>query len=313
MKLTSFGRATRSNLETHSARLIVVGTDISANARRSPPSPQIGRVMGHVAMIAAKLGVEVVVLTEMEDPVDVWVRDWGPIAGSYFIYDPCYARRMHTREAVARARQHLNRHLDFRPREIPLVLEGGNLVHNGRIALVTEKVFADNPQLSRGEIERLILTTGLDHVVFLPVEPQDEVGHADGIVKFLRPDLLLVNEYNQNGFRHYRRSLYHVLRDAKLDAELIPFPWFCTGEKHAGIWSAVGCYINFIFTPRGIIFPTFSNPADGKVARLLDDLTPLPKRAVESTALARLGGVLNCVVTGDQVSLQVGGTHPLKT
>ena len=79
------------------------------------------------------------------------------------------------------------------------MLEGGNLVHNGRVAIATEKVFADNPQLSRGEIERLILSIGFERVVFIPVEPDDEVAHADGIVKFLRPDLLFVNDYKGIG------------------------------------------------------------------------------------------------------------------
>ena len=75
----------------------------------------------------------------------------------------------------------------------------------------------------------------------------------------------------------------------------MPFPWFCKEEKIDGIWSGEGCYINFVLTSRGIIFPTFRHPMDECVATLLDELTPLPKRSLESTALAKLGGVLNCV------------------
>lgn len=177
---------------------------------------------------------------------------------------------------------------------MPLVLEGGNLVQNGLVAVVTEKVFADNRHLSRGEVERLILAVGFERVVFIPVEPEDDVGHADGMVKFLGPDLLLVNDYRGASFTGYRKDLYNRLHSAKISAEIVPFPWFATDEKSDGIWSAVGCYINFVLTARGVIYPTFSHPFDERVAALLDDLTLLPKRSVESTALARLGGVLNC-------------------
>jgi len=146
-----------------------------------------------------------------------------------------------------------------------------------------------------GEIERLIASVGFERVVFIPVEPEDEVGHADGIVKFLAPDLLLVNDYTGSDFVGYRRKLYRTLARANIGAEIVPFPWFCTNEIHDGVWSAVGCYINFILTSCGIIFPKFRHPMDECVATLLDELTPLPKRSVESTSLARLGGVLNCV------------------
>jgi agmatine/peptidylarginine deiminase len=260
-------------------------------------TPALLIVDGNEAMIAAlkSLAVNYAILKSCDHPVDIWIRDWGPVARHYFRYNPSYARGTFTQADVARARRHLNRHLRFTPRDVPLVLEGGNLVHNGQVAIATEKVFADNPQFSRGEIERLILSIGFERVAFIPVEPDDEVAHADGIVKFLRPDLLLVNDYKGIAFRDYRQRLYATLKRAKIDAQIVPFPWFCTDEKIEDIWSAVGCYINFILTSRGIIFPTFSHPMDEQVAILLGQLTPLPKRSIEATALAKQGGVLNCM------------------
>jgi agmatine deiminase len=247
-------------------------------------------------MISAleSLRIRYAALRTVDGPVDIWIRDWGPVAGFYFRYNPSYARGLHTSNAVKRARNNLNRYLGSAPREISLVLEGGNLIHNGRVAIVTEKVLADNPQFSHSEIERLICSIGFERTLFIPVEPDDNVGHADGIVRFLAPDLLLVNDYRGRDFAAYRKKLHACLRNAKLGAEIVPFPWFSTDEKHEGVWSAVGCYINFVLTSRGIIFPTFSHPLDEKVAVLLNELSPLPKRSVESTALARLGGVLNC-------------------
>jgi agmatine/peptidylarginine deiminase len=106
--------------------------------------------------------------------------------------------------------------------------------------------------------------------------------------------LLLVNDYRGRHFSSYRRQLYATLKRAKIGAGIVPFPWFYTEEKIDSIWSAVGCYINFVLTARGIIFPTFSHTMDDEVASLLEELSPLPKRNVESTALAKEGGVLHC-------------------
>lgn len=256
--------------------------------------PHLRPVYADLTSAAASLGVKFHALSRDNAPLDIWLRDWGPVAGHYFRYKPSYARGLFTQDAVARARRDLNKYLAFAPREIPLVWEGGNLVHNGQVAIVTEKVFADNPRLSRSQIERLILSAGFERVVFIPIEPDDKVGHADGIAKFLTRELLLVNDYTGSEFTGYRSRLHRVLRHAKIAHEIMPFPWFCTDHMHDGIWSAVGCYINFVLTCRGIIFPTFSHPFDERVASLLDELSPLPKRSVDSTALARLGGVLNC-------------------
>lgn len=283
----------RSRLQTLTATpkgelLVTASQEFGKNSARADIAL---RIISNVIAAAESLGLA---HADSKSPPDVWIRDWGPVACHYFRYYPSYARDLYKRDAVACARQHLNRHLGFTPREIPLVLEGGNLVHNGRIAIVTEKIFADNKHLSQDEIERFLLPLGFERVIFVPVEPADEVGHTDGIVKFLAPDLLLVNDYRGSDFRNYRRRLYRALGRAKIGADIVPFPWFSTNEKLDGIWSAVGCYINFVATAHGIIFPTFSHPFDERVASFLDELTPLPKRSVESTALARLGGVLHC-------------------
>jgi agmatine/peptidylarginine deiminase len=241
-------------------------------------------------------GVDVRMLEKEDLPLDIWIRDWGFVGNCYFKYSPSYARNLHPQSAIKRARQHLDIQTGREHRLIPLVLDGGNLVHNGNVAILTEKVLQDNPQMSRLEIERMIISLGFERVFFIPVEPEDVIGHADGIVRFLSPDVLLVNEYTGSHFRDYQRRLMTILRRAKLHAELFPFPWFSTNEINDGVWSAVGCYINFIQTARGIVCPVFENEFDQRALELLQK-TSISTRFVEATTLAGLGGVLNCVVT----------------
>lgn len=240
------------------------------------------------------LGVDVQILGKEAHPLDIWIRDWGFVGDCYFQYAPSYAKDLYTLDAIKSARAHLDG-LTGKHSLIPIVLDGGNLVHNGKVAVLTEKILHDNPQMTPLEIERGIISLGFERVIFSPVEPEDVIGHADGTVRFLSPDVLLVNDYTGSHFRDYKRQLMTALRRAKLHAELVPFPWFSTDEMNDGVWSAVGCYINFIQTAQGVVSPTFEHRLDERALEVLRAHIPLLVRSVDAAALARLGGVLNCV------------------
>jgi agmatine/peptidylarginine deiminase len=241
------------------------------------------------------LGVDVRILAKEDHPLDIWIRDWGFVGDCYFKYSPTYARGLYPQSAIRKARQHLDIQTGQQRRVIPLVLDGGNLVHNGRVAILTEKVLQDNPQMTRLEIERTIISLGFERVVFIPVEPEDVIGHADGILRFVSPDVLLVNEYTGSHFQDYKRQVMATLKRAKLHAELFPVPWFSTDQMNDGVWSAIGCYVNFILTACGIVPPTFEHRFDECATAVLAEHTKLRVRQVPATPLARLGGVLNCV------------------
>ncbi len=241
------------------------------------------------------LGVSYTVLTKEDSPLDIWVRDWGPIEGCYFDFCPSYAPGWYSARSIAKARRKLDRRRSFTPRRIPLAMDGGNVVHNGKVAIVTEKIWQDNRHFSKREIERAIINIGFEQVVVIPVEPGDKVGHADGIVRFLQSDILLVNKYNDPAFRRYSTELLRRLRSSLPCVRIAPFPWFSEVYQQNGIWSAVGCYINFNLTKGGISYPIFDHKLDDSVAAALSELTRLPTRPVSATALARLGGGLNCI------------------
>jgi agmatine/peptidylarginine deiminase len=241
------------------------------------------------------LGIEHEVLTVDDFPADIWIRDWGFVAGHYFRFKPSYAKGVYPPGLVAKARRMLDQRLGCRPQTVPLVLDGGNFIHNGKTAILTEKVLKDNRARSRAEVERMILDLGFEQVVFIPVEPEDDVGHADGIVRFISADVLLVNDYTGSDFNGYRKRLMPVLETAGIGAQLVPFPWFSTTQKKGRVWSAAGVYINFILTRDGIVYPTFNHPLDEQVAKVLAENTALPLRPIFASPVARHGGVLNCI------------------
>ena len=242
-------------------------------------------------------GAEVDLLGHFSDPLDIWIRDWGCVEGVFFRYAPDYAKGLYSRAAVARAMIGLNAHLPgpFHLRLSPLVLDGGNLVHNGTVAIVTDKVFRDNAHLSRLEIERAIAWLGFEKIVFIPTEPGDEIGHADGMCRFVNKHTLLVNDYASASMSSFGRKLGCALRAAKLDVEIVAMPWFWRSGRSDGVPSAVGCYVNFLHLKQGIILPSFDHRKDEQAHALLASLVKRPVVSVPATPLAKLGGVFNCI------------------
>ncbi len=112
-----------------------------------------------------KLEVRFEALTATEEAFDIWIRDWGPVEGAFYIYRPSYAPNTYTDKAIWVARRLLERRLGSPMRRIPVVLDGGNLVHNGTTAIVTEKIFLDNRHLSHVEVEEAILSLGFQRLV----------------------------------------------------------------------------------------------------------------------------------------------------
>lgn len=243
------------------------------------------------------LGVSYDVLTKEHRPIDIWITDWGPVNGYYLIYHPSYAPGWYSEQSINTARRHLDALHHLRRRSIPIVLDGGNLVQNGKTAIVTEKVLRDNPHLSTREIHSWLRQLGFDDIVIIPIEPNDPLGHADGILRFVGPQLLLINNYERlDAFRSYGRRLRKQLERQLPDIHLISLPWFPTNRKMAGVWSARGTYINVVQTKNCLLYPSFDSPFDEEVAAIFRRIVRTPQRAIAANALAQLGGVLNCIV-----------------
>jgi agmatine/peptidylarginine deiminase len=56
--------------------------------------------------------------------------------------------------------------------------------------------------------------------------------------------------------------------------------------------------MNFLFMAQGIIYPVFGHEKDQAAHKILGSVSRMPIKAVYSTPLARLGGVLNCITLG---------------
>ena len=180
----------------------------------------------------------------------------------------------------------------------PIYLDGGNVILNPSRtkAIITEKVFDDNkipPDLLKGLLQEVLQ---VEQVIFIPVEPDDDTGHSDGMVRFVGDRLVIANDYSKIDMpRNFKDRFYGALSGSGLDVLLVPYN--PVNMMVDGLWAAIGCYINFLKVKEKILLPTFDDPANDEAAieRFgkifgLENVIPVPSREI-----ALGGGVLNCL------------------
>ena len=228
---------------------------------------------------------------------DIWLRDFMPVRrgdGKFvsFRYEPSYLKD------VPQLRTDFRRDisgqfwiftLDFGHVIYPDInLDGGNVVFSPSKskAIVSDRVFPENPAWEYNTLIRELETLLEARVIIIPSLSGDLTGHADGMVRFVDEDTVIGNATSyQNGLEQRIRA---VLEREKLS--VIDFP-YCGSS---GI-SAAGCYLNYLETSEHIFLPVFGIEMDEpamKAAKRLFQKTIVPIRVDE---VAADGGCLNCI------------------
>jgi len=243
------------------------------------------------------LGQHDIELRALKGARDIWLRDFCPIQrhdGVFvsFTYNPDYLRigykHLITDWIKVKPLPEQMKLVDC-----GLVLDGGNVVLQGRSAIVTKKVFDENPTLSHAEVEkRLRDSLELDQLILIPNEDGDIFGHADGMVAWAGSDHVLMNDYRRLDLMLHR-ELKKTLMKAGLDVDEIPYvPCFRNGRFP----SAEGTYSNLLILPGVVLFPVYGIKADERamirIEAVFGNRQVVPIRA---SSVAREGGCVHCV------------------
>ncbi len=235
-------------------------------------------------------------LARLHNTRDIWVRDFMPIQRHdgvlvSYTYNPDYLRCGYSQLITD-----WKKAMPFHSPELVdcgLVLDGGNVLLHGRKAIVTDKIFTENPQLSRRQVEsRLRDAFELDKLVTIPVEPGDLFGHADGMAAWVGADRVLMNSYRKID-RQFHRELKSILSNAGLDVVELPY---VPDLRPQEIPSASGTYTNVLILPGIVLLPTYGIREDEEAARRVGVEFPDHNIAtVRHSSIAREGGSLHCV------------------
>lgn len=228
---------------------------------------------------------------------NIWCRDFMPIQldkGKFvqFRYEPSYLRdymELHTNPQDVCAANNIN------PVFSQINLDGGNIVNWSDKAIISSRIFKENPEYSDkrklvSHIEKLLEV----EVIVIPDIKSDYTGHADGMVRFVKSKTILGNDRNKE-FAYWKKQMKVVLD--KFGFEYIDIPFFEYKDKKYPD-SAIGCYVNYLEVGNVIILPIFKVDGNNDVVvyRLFKDI--FPDRIIEAVNINDIGvygGLLNCI------------------
>lgn len=229
----------------------------------------------------------------LEKTKDIWCRDYMPVEaanGSYiqFQYQPDYLKGY---KELLSDPSLVNAALGIEPHYSNIVLDGGNLVKHGSKAILTDKVFIENPTYDKDRlIEEIKSLLQLDELIVIPRQPYEMTGHADGMVRFIDESRVLINDFSKES-KTFNTTLAKTLEKAGLKIEQLAYlDDFYTSERD---W---GAYINFLQTEDLIVVPTFGIIEDLFVLVTLEQIYPAYQVVnIHVPELIKEGGALNCI------------------
>jgi agmatine/peptidylarginine deiminase len=259
-------------------------------------------------------------LLEFPDLADIWIRDFAPLTEIglglkipvKFTYDPSYIKEKDKEYAEAdnKVGSLLGKKLiNEGEHSIEFTWDMGNLTHNGNgTAIISNQLIVDNKSVSiEQELKPVIgAFCSFNKIIFVPVEPEDETGHVDGMVRFIDEKTLVIGRYPvsyhcysfmENLARDLVKQLgddYKIIRMDNAEPE---------DYVSEGLGSAVGNHVNFLRINNYILFPYYGDAISKepfeKFQRDLKEhcleIVLIIVEIPELIKLARKGGVLNCI------------------
>ena len=229
---------------------------------------------------------------------DIWCRDYMPVqldddSFCKFVYDPDYLRE--DQNLITPPDRCRLPFMENYQKE-PIILDGGNIVASRTKVILTDKVYKENPSISRPRLRDRLKQVFQAECIFIPKQAGDDVGHSDGVVRFVAENRVLINDYSTID-PDYGNKVRSLLEKKGLDVDTLPMFEEETSNRRPGdLPSAVGIYINYLRVGNLVVVPAYDRPEDEPALKTMKGVLPdaivlqLPCRS-----LAQEGGVLNCI------------------
>ena len=236
-------------------------------------------------------GIDMHFLRHTESRKHVWARDYMPIQldtdrflqhryfPDYLKNDPTYIPRY---ETIARG-------LHLKCKKTDLIIDGGNVVKLKDKVVMTDKVLKENPQYTERDL-KVRLEADLEcEVCLIPWDRYEIFGHADGMVRPIGGNDILLNNYVDFD-KSLRERLLAKLHEYGFHIEELHYDLPRPSKQS---WA----YLNFLQVKNLIFVPALGLPEDALALKQLQKfytacrIIPVPG----CQDLVRDGGALNCV------------------
>ena len=230
----------------------------------------------------------------LDNTNDIWCRDYMPIQTDKkrfvsYKYYPNYLVDKHQEQYITNVQDVGNVDFLHRAEVVPLdlVLDGGNVVKCGNKIVMTEKVFVENKEMSRNEVQRLLEDAFQCDIVFLPWDENEKCGHSDGIIHYVGDNRVLLTNYDDLD-KTFAQAFLRILEKY---FEVIPLK-YNVKRQHGRSWA----YINYLQVDNLVLVPQLGIPEDEQALQQIAEALPQCKVVgVLALEAVRKGGALNCI------------------
>ena len=233
---------------------------------------------------------------------DIWAVDYMPIQIEknqfvQFEYNPTYLQESKDTQNSISDVNKICDSLYINTEKCNLKVDGGNIIRLDNAVIMCDRVFDENQNMTKKKITQVLEEAlQVDKIIFIPTDPYDKYGHADGVVRHYKNNTVLINSYTANMLDtndiEYQNMLRKALSVTGLDYIEIPYnPYNNKSDDQAN-----GIYINYMQMENLIIIPAFNKKEDEQTFKLFEELFKSDKIAsINSYDIAKDGGILNCI------------------
>lgn len=177
---------------------------------------------------------------------------------------------------------------------IDIVMDGGNVVKCGDAVVMTDKVFKENKDKSRLEVERILRDAFQCDIIFVPWDKKyDKYGHSDGIVHYVGNGKVLLTNYHDFDTNLYQQ--YHKALESHFEVTTLKYK---TIRLHQHSWA----YINYLQVGSLVLVPQLGIEEDEQAIEQIGLALPeCEVVGIPALEAVRKGGALNCVSWNVQI------------
>ena len=236
---------------------------------------------------------------------DIWIRDWSGFTDGQKLFKPIYHPKYfrseyHIADSINQTAYSLHSFMEVDNEDLGLILDGGNFVHNGELAIITKRILGDNKKIgNEAKIRRIMEETLGIKVVFVDEMEGDDTGHSDGCFAFLSPKDLIISKYPNNWKVEqnieYLEKCTEEFKNKGINVHrLEETPQIRKSKKEFS--SAKGIYVNFLKLNDLIIMPVYKGLNTENERHNKEVLGKFGKIVtIDCTGLSEFGGVLHCI------------------
>lgn len=184
----------------------------------------------------------------LKETKDIWCRDFMPIQISenkfvQFKYEPSYLNEEPEIKSIPEIVCYKN---NFEPEFSEINIDGGNVVKYRDKVILTNRIYSENPNISKTELLQKLNVIFKSKVIIIPTITSDTFGHADGCMRFCNDNSIIVSDL-LNEYKYLKEPVLKIATDNNLKIHELPiFDYKDKKINKEFPYNALGIYLNYL-------------------------------------------------------------------